>query len=263
MRRIILSLLLLLALSPVLGGCGGSSMGGTETGNTTAVSIRVIGYQSSLLPALTVGGLQVDGALIVLDRLRFRPFSTCQEETEDEGAEDIQVDGPFLVDLLKPSAISGLENIPIPTGRYCRIELVLKKFESPGPMFNRSVQIEGARGDGTPFLMTTEVDEEFKLENESTGFLIEESDPGSVFFIAFDLDRWFDGIDLMDTFIEVSTGGGGEPIILINDVRNQNVQELIEENLKHSADLFEDSDDNDSLDSEEEDSPLATGASVP
>lgn len=259
MRCALVILTLFLALAS---GCS-SATGGTETGNTTAVSIRVIGYQSSLLPALTVGELQVDAAMIVLDRLRFRPFSACQEGTEDEGAEDVQFDGPFLVDLLNPSAISGLEDLQIPTGRYCRIELVLKKLESPGPMFNRSVQIEGARGDGTPFLMTTEVDEEFKLENESTGFLIEEADALSVFFIAFDLDRWFDGVDLMDTFIEVSTGGDGEPIILINDVKNQTVQEIIEENLKHSSELFEDSDDDDGLDPEEEDNPLATGASVP
>ena len=263
MRRFILSLFALLAFSALMGGCGNSATGGTETGNTTAVSIRVIGYQSSSLPALTVGDLEIDRAVIVLDRLRFRPFSACQEGTEDEGAEEIQIDGPFVVDLLNPSAISGLDDIQMPGGRYCRIELVLKKLESAGPMFNRSVQIEGTREDGTPFLMTTEVDEEFKLENETTGFLIEETDPLSVFFIAFDLDRWFDGVDLTDTFIEVSSGGGGEPIILINDSKNQNVQELIEENLKRSAELFEDSDDNESLDPEEEDNPLATGTSVP
>ncbi|HSA58956.1 MAG TPA: hypothetical protein VLJ37_04655 [bacterium] len=262
MRRILSCLFVLLAFAPFMGGCG-SSTGGTETGNTTAVSIRVIGYQSSLLAALTVGDLQVGKAMIVLDRLHFRPFSACQDGSQDEGAQDIQFNGPFVVDLLNAGEISGLEGLQIPTGRYCRIELVLKKLESTGPMFNKSVQIEGARSDGTPFLMTTEVDEEFKLENESTGFLIEEADPLSVFFIAFDLDQWFNGVDLMDTFIEVSSGGGGEPIILINDIKNQTVQELIEENIKHSADLFEDSDDNDSLDPEEEGNPLAIGTSVP
>lgn len=271
MRRALVILTLLLALAS---GCG-SATGGTETGNTTAVSLRVVGYQSSQLaafdlPALTVGALEVDTVFVVLDRLRFRPFSACQDDAEDEGAEEIQIDGPFVVDLLNPDADSGPEGIPVPTGLYCRIELVFKKLEGTlpagidpsDPIVNRSILVEGRRPDGVPFQMTTEVDEEFELENETAGFLISSSPVPQVFFIGFDLDRWFDGVDLMDTFIEVSNGGGGEPIVLINDTKNQNVQELIEENIKRSADLFEDSDDNDSLDPEE-DNPLAIGTSVP
>jgi uncharacterized protein YceK len=275
MRRIFLRLLVLLAFSSFMGGCG-SSTGGTETGNTTAVSIRVIGYQSSQLaaldlPALTVGALEVDTAFVVLDRLRFRPLSACQDGAEDEGAEEFELGGPFVVDLQNPGAISGLEEVSIPTGRYCRIDLVLKKLEGTlpagidpsDPIVNRSILVEGRRQDGIPFQMTTEIDEEFELTNEVTGFSIESSSNSQVFFLGFDLDQWFNGVDLMDTFIEVSSGGGGEPIILINDTKNQNVQELIEENIKHSSDLFEDSDDNGSLDPEEEDNPLAIGTSVP
>ncbi len=260
MRRSLIILMLLLAFAY---GCS-SATGGTETGNTTAVSIRVIGYQSSQLaaldlPALAVDSLEVDTAFIVLDRLRFRPFSICNADVEDEGADDIQFDGPFIVDLLHPEALSGLEDVEIPTGRYCRVELVLKKLEAPGPMSNRSVLIQGSRADDVPFRMTTEVDEEFELQSDETGFVIEAAAPLSVFFIAFDLDQWFNGVDLMDTFIEVSTGGSGEPIILINDTKNQNVQEMIEENIKRSADLFEDSDDDEELDPEEEEDSLAEG----
>lgn len=265
MKRL-LSLLIAVLLTTVVGCTGGGSpaTGGTETGNTTAVSIRVIGYQSSQLaaldlPALTVGSLEVDTAFVVLDRLRFRPLSACQEDGEDEGAEDIRFDGPFVVDLLHPEALSGLEGVAIPTGRYCRIELVLKKLEEAGAMQGRSVLIEGKRADDTPFRMTTEVDEEFKLENETTGFAIEGGGVSSIFFIAFDLDHWFDGVDLSSPSVEVSSG----PIVLIDDDHNEDVQEVIEENLKHSADLFEDSDDDEDLDPEEQENPLAAGTSVP
>lgn len=247
-------------------GCTGTTpaTGGTETGNTTAVSIRIIGYQSSQLaaldlPILTVGDLEVDTAFVVLDHLRFRPFSACQEDEEDEGAEEIRFDGPFIVDLLNPEALSELEGVEIAAGRYCLIEMALKKLEDEsGVMQDRSVLIEGRRSDDTPFTVVTEVDEEFELENEETGFTIEAEGASSVFFIAFDLDRWFEGVDLSSSEIEI-TGGS----ISIDDENNQEAQEEIEENLKHSADLFEDSDDDEDLDPEEQENPLAAGTSVP
>lgn len=270
MRSHLIVLALLLAVTT---GCS-SATGGTETGNTTAVSIRVVGYQSSNLTnlkfsELNVGALSVDAAKVVLDRLRFQPFSICQEGESDEGAQSIQFEGPFVVDLLNPNALSGLENVSLESGRYCKVLLVLKKLEGtlpPGvdpsdPIVNRSVLVEGRRSDGIPFQLVTEVDEEFELSNETTGFPVQASTGLQVYFIAFDLDCWFDGIDLMDPSVEISTADDGTSIIFINDTKNQHIQEGIEENIKHSADLFEDSDDNESLDSEDE--PLASGVAVP
>ena len=123
--------------------------------------------------------------------------------------------------------------------------------------------MEGARADETPFEVTTELDEEFKLENEITGFSIEASTAVKVLFIAFDLDQWFSGINLSDPSIEVSTDGSGNPIILINDEKNEETQERIEDNIKFSADLFEDKDDDEDLDSEEQADSLAAGEAVP
>ena len=252
-------------------GCGGrGSTGGTETGNATTVSLRVIGYQSSQLAALTVNDMNITTAKVVLDRIRFRPFSVCQDDGEE--IDDIEFNGPFVVDLLNPSAVSGLEEIELPTGQYCRIELVLKKLEegnlpsgvsASDPMVGRSILMEGARADETPFEVTTELDEEFKLENEITGFSIEASTAVKVLFIAFDLDQWFSGVDLSGPSIEVSTDGSGNPIILINDEKNEETQERIEDNIKFSADLFEDKDDDEDLDSEEQADSLAAGEAVP
>jgi hypothetical protein len=256
------------------GGCGGrGTTGGTETGNATTVSLRVVGYQSSAFEgsALTLNNLEVTTAKIVLDRIRFRPLSVCEDDDGEEG-DDIRFDGPFIVDLLNPSAISGLEEISLPTGQYCRIELVFKKLESGNipsgvspndPMVGRSILIEGSRSDDIPFEMTTEIDEEFKLENETTGFSIEASTTVRTFFIAFDLDQWFDGIDLSDPSIEVSEDSEGNPIILINDEQNEETQERIEDNIKFSADLFEDSDEDEDLDPEEQEDSLAAGEAVP
>lgn len=281
MSKLLLFIAAIASLLLSQAGCSGGTpaTGGTETGNTTALSIRVVGYRSSQLvplglpglPALTVGDLEITTAEVVLDRLTFQPFSACDSGGESEGAEEIRFDGPFVVDLLDPTALSGLEDVAIAAGRYCKIQLVFKKLEgdlpsgvSPSdPIVNRSILIEGDRSDGTNFQMTTEIDEEFKLENEATGFLIDAASGVRIFFIAFDLDQWFTGVDLADPSVDVSTDGSGQPLILINDANNETIQETIEENMKVSADLFKDSDEDEQLDPEEEEDSLAEGATLP
>ncbi len=260
-----LAVIVFLLLSGGVGGC--SSTGGTETGNTQA-SLRIIGYQSSQLvtlglSSLTVGSLEVTTARVVLDRIHFRPFAACNDEGDSEGAQEIQFDGPFVVDLLNPAVLSGLEDVSLAPGRYCRIEMVFKQTDSSDPILNRSILVIGARADGTPFQMSTEVDEEFELKNETTGFLIEAVSDLAVFFIGFDLDRWFLGINLFDPSVEVSSDPGGEPLILINDDVNEEIQEQIEDNIKISAGLFEDQDGDEDLDLNEEEDSLADGKATP
>jgi hypothetical protein len=273
-KAVLVSLIgLFLMASFFLLGCGGS-IGGTETGNATAISLRVIGYQStqfqSPLTTLTVNGLEVTTARVVLDRIRFRPFSGCQNNASDDSSEEeVEFNGPFVIDLLDPMAVSGLENLIVPTGRYCRVELTFKKLELPegvdsdDPIVNRSILIEGNRFDGTSFQLVTEQDEKFRLENETTGFLITSSSEVAVLFIAFDLDQWFQGIDLSNPSVQISKDESGHPIILINDVSNEKLQETIEDNIKLSAALFEDEDEDEDLDPAEEEDSLAAGESVP
>lgn len=247
-------------------GDGTSGVGGTEAGNAGAVSLRVIAYQSSTLATLTVGNLEIDTAQVVLDQFEFRPFSNCGGEGSEDG-EDLRIEGPFVVDLLNPEAISGLEEVEISEGRYCRIDLEFDKLEDDelpegvdpsDPIAGRSIYIAGTRGDGTRFQMTTEVDEEFELKNEETGFLIDESILNGILFIAFDLDQWFSGVNLSDPSVEVSNG-----VILINDDQNEEIQETIEDNIKFSADLFEDSDKDEDLDPDEREDSLAAGTTTP
>jgi hypothetical protein len=255
----------------LLAGCGGPLQGGTESGNPTKLSIKIVGYQSSELQgsgskAITVGSLNIDTAKVVLDELRFRPFSACQNGEEE--VNDVLINGPFVVDLLHPTIITGLENVQVLAGKYCRIELILKKLndeEVPStvdpsdPIVNRSIIIEGKRGDGTPFSMMTEFDEEFKLENETTGFEVGPSFGVQDLIIAFDFDQWFLSLNLFDPQVEISNDENNDPIIMIDDNSNENIQETVEDNVKRSADLFEDKDNDDELDVNELDSSLAEG----
>lgn len=266
MNKILITMSLVWILAACGSGGGSSATGGTEAGNAGTVSLRVIAYQSSTLATLTVNNLEIDTAQVVLDQLEFRPFSNCGGEGSEDG-EDLRIEGPFVVDLLNPEAISGLEEVKISEGRYCRIDLEFDKLEDDelpegvdpsDPIAGRSIYIAGMRGDGTRFQMTTEVDEEFELENEETGFLIDESILNGILFIAFDLDQWFSGVNLSDSSVEVSNG-----MILINDDQNEEIQETIEDNIKLSADLFEDEDGNEELDRDEQEDSLAAGGSTP
>jgi hypothetical protein len=245
--------------------------GGTESGNPTKLSIKVIGYKSSELKnsvskTIDVKDIHIDTAKVVLDRLRFRPFEAC--ENDEKEISDILINGPFVVDLLQPASTTGLEDIEIPAGTYCRIELIFKKLnteevpstvDQSDPIINRSILIEGTRADGTPFSLETEFDEEFKIENKSTGFEVGPIFGATDLIIAFDFDEWFMSLDLFDPQVEISNDEYDSPIIMIDDDSNENIQETVEDNVKRSADLFEDVDNDDQLDVDELDSSLAEG----
>lgn len=250
---------------------GNAGSGGTETGNSAAtVTIRVVGYRSSELispsvDTLAIEGNEIDAAWIVLDRLRFVPFGADSEEGI------VEFGGPFIVNLVDPSPIAGLENLEIPPGRYSRLRLTFKKLppdSSPAeigpddPLLNRSLLVTGSRVDEMPFEVSTETNLEFQLRNETNGFEINSRNTATVLMIAFDLDHLLDGVDLDDETVEVSTQENGESIVYVNNRHNQGIHQRIEQNLKLSADLFEDK-GNDELDPDEASRSLASGSSAP
>jgi len=247
--KILVLILCLLALAP----CG-SSTGGTETGNTQPVSLRPIGYQSSRflqsagMMGLVVGNLALTQAQMVLDQVTFRPASFCNTSGENNGASEASFAGPFVLDLLDPQIIPGLENLPIAPGQYCQLGLTFKELQF-------SVFLTGARADGTPFQMTAILNDTFDV-NTPDGFSIEPSPTTLILFIAFDLDDWFQGVDLSDPSIEVSTGPDGNPIIYLSETQNPSAQGKIVENIQDSPDLFGDRNGNNNLDQDEQDNPL-------
>lgn len=257
----------------------GCAQGGTEFGNPSKLNISVLGYQSSQLQAsqlqaaqlqamgmatLTVNDLTIDVAQVVLGRLKFLPFSVCA--TGLEGEDETELTGPFVVDLLQTATIDALEGVTVPDQLYCRIEVRLEKLEGnimDNSIVGRSVLIQGTRADATPFQLSLEIDEEFKLENETTGFEVDGTLTPKRLFIAFDLDQWFDGVDLSDPGVEISSDGQGGSIIFIDDGHNTVIHEQIIKNIELSSELFEDKDNDDMLDQAEQADPLAQGETLP
>ncbi len=233
--------------------------GGSEVGNPQMVELRVAGIDSTarLNARALSGGLSLTEARLVLSELRFRPLSACASSTQE--GNDIRFQGPYVADLLTDSAIPKFGSSEIPSGDYCRIELKLDKLssdESPvgpsDPIVNHSVIAKGSVLGGTPFKVTLEIDQEFRLEN-ATGFPIG-SHGSSIFFLAFDLENWFKGVDLASL---PETGG----TILVDKDHNQEWLDTITLNIKQSARLFQDQNDDGTLEDSERqtDDILATG----
>lgn len=247
----------------------GNLEGGSEAGNPAPVTVDVVGYSSSeskqvKLLTLPANNITVDLAQINIQRFRFRPFSFCQGESESNG--EIRFEGNFVVDLLDMEFSPELAGVTIPRDTYCKIEIRLAPLDEsvdPGnPISGKSVLITGSRSDGIPFMVQLEEDEEFELENEITGFVIDPSLSLNSFFIAFDLDLWFAGVNLSDPSIEISQDPQGHQVIFIDEVHNTDIRNIIIENLETSGDLFEDKNDNGELDVEEQEDSLAEGKTI-
>ena len=88
------------------------------------------------------------------------------------------------------------------------------------PLAGKSVVISGERGDGTPFQVTLNKDEEFELKNENTGFELSFSKRDRTSLIAFDLDQCLTMSTLMLSDIE-NQPGSRWPIYHLNRRRPQ------------------------------------------
>ena len=206
---------------------------------------------------------------------------------EEEQQNEIEYEGPFLVNLLTDEISPEPELIDILPGLYEEIELKIDKIEddetdddstplvtADDPIYGYSIYIEGTYTgtiDGTQynnllFVLAYEFDEEvtFSGSDESLGFTIEDAAFNSL-IIAFRLNKWFnfsdtetnsDEVDFND--LTVTTGASGNEVRLDENVEaslSQKVREVIKENIKHSADYGKDEDENGELESNEDDDP--------
>jgi hypothetical protein len=232
-----------------------SNQTGTDTGNPTAVSVRFAGLQAP--------GVTLTEARIVLKAIDLDPVSVCQAEAElgdfETPDESSDLPGPFVVDLLAGITIPDTETFSIPAGFYCEMDVEFDRLEpedvpegiaGDDPIVGLALLVRGARGDGTPFLLRLSRDDRFKLEASSpTGFLIK-NNVLTPFFVRFDLNAWFSGVDLDAAAVTDGT-------ILLDDAANADLKALILENIKRAAQLFLDLDGDGALEADESADTLA------
>jgi hypothetical protein len=176
-----------LATIAVLCGCAP-----TETGNPGGehgvVVLRLSAYTSdpvAVAIGASEGGLGVTRASLQVDSVY---VTSCDPTT---GAEHVEVGR--VVDLRAGGTVE------IEAGEACGLSVVMASASDAGaPAFS----VEGARADGVPVLLTSQVEAAVSVAPASGALALSE---GSAPFFAFDLSAWLGGLGL-DSVAPDATG---------------------------------------------------------
>ena len=226
-----------------LAGCGGGEGGGdgvgstgTDVGNPVVVDLQFAAYDLVLEEAA------VDQATIEVERVRLRPADDC------EGGAEIELEGPFQLDLLDPRGADQLAGLPLDARAWCRIEMTWHRDEAS----DTAIRVAGRAG-GDRFEIRSRKNDELRIESlDEDGFTVDQAT--SALFVAFDMATWLDGVDL--------AGADREPdgAIAVSEDSNRDLLERFEENVESATRLFPDGDGDGALGDDEHDDSDALGA---
>jgi hypothetical protein len=212
---------------------------GTETGNPVV-------DLSFALEQAPVGGDEITGAWVSVERIRLRNAADCN------GSAEVEILGPLAIDLLAQQPPPALQDIEVRGGGYCRFEFAFHVSsealppEIPAALDGRSLLIEGTRADGTPFVLRSDRSGDLRLDAvDEAGFPI--SSATKTLFVAFQEEALFAGIDL--DLAEVGVDG----VIRIESGQNDDLLNLFEANLDAALRLFDDDDGDGALEAGEND----------
>jgi hypothetical protein len=225
---------------------------GTEVGNPqedASVSVEFKGVEQPRPSALTLSsGVRIDEAWLVFSESSVELASSCDEDDE------IDVDQPFVVELVSGSELPTPNMFTRPRANYCRFELEVAALTVdelpagvPDDLDATSLWVRGARADGTPFVLRSQVETTIEL----AGDIALTGDRESL-IVAFAVDRWFEdaGLDAAE----------GTDEIAIDDENNVDVLEAVNGNIAGSALLLRDSNDDGAAQASELAAPIADSA---
>ncbi len=165
----------------------------------------------------------------------------------DSIASDIDLEGPFEVDLMKngdPLSTTIVQNVELPQAAYDEIEFKFRESENPiSEMLGKSILVEGTIGE-TPFVFWTDEEIEVDIEFEK-GVFLEEAEM-AIITVSFDVMNLFNpaagGID-----ISSATDGNDNGIIEIypeDPDGNEDLADQLWDKLEDIIEAFEDQYDN-------------------
>lgn len=215
----------LLLLTALLVGCdGGSVNGGTDSGNAMDVDMGVVGSTGRTRATPS----QITQAWIGLEMVR---PNLCDEPADDDEGPRWLPDA--AIDLVGGVSL-GLERLP--TGDYCSIEVKIGRREDNGSPLGDELALilEGTTTRGTPFVIHLPDEIEFRVDDSSATAISARAETiGAV--LEFDLSRWIAEVDLDG--LPLTDG-----VAIIDEHRNGDLLEEIEEAVSRSASVFVDDD---------------------
>ncbi|MCU4155040.1 hypothetical protein J1N10_03580 [Carboxylicivirga sp. A043] len=155
---------------------------------------------------------------------------------------DVELEGPFLIDLLSADAITGIDlaSVNVPNAIYEEIEFEFEQYdkEEPAEMTNNTIVASGTY-EGTPFTIISEEKLEIELEYEN-GYTLDGAD--SRLFIDLNLGNLKTLVAAIDFSGAITEEDGS---ILITKDKNDNILEQFEDAIEDSFDIDEDDEEDD------------------
>jgi len=239
-RTVSIPVAVLLALTTA--ACDSTDTGRQAMGisfSTKAAALAVASAQPASFNITVTNGantLVITKAQLVLRELELKlsATSTCEQGTVEDSCEEIEL-GPMLIDLPVTDAVLTPITTQVPAGTYREIEFDIRRpgtdpadvaFVTTNPNFNNvSIRVEGTYN-GTPFVFTSELDQEVQIDFNPPVVITEGNNNAT---IAVNIRSWFTNAD--GTLISPATANPGQPNASI-----------VSEKIKVSLRAFEDDD---------------------
>lgn len=218
--------------------------GGENMNGNLQVSFTATGSQTSSASHLRLSeAVTVEEFKINIEEIEIEFDDNDPMFENDSVASDIELQGPFEIDLIKNGDIltKTISGVTIPSAIYKEVEFKFRENELPSSaMFEKSVVIKGTYN-GVPFEFWT--DEEIEVEVEFEENFTYEEGQAALLRLVFDISLLFDpakgGIDLAD-----ARDGNEDGILQIHPDDpdgNEDLSKAIWDRIEDIIDAFEDS----------------------
>ncbi len=242
-------LLVIFALS----ACVGTDVGNPqdEPEEDAEVELHFSGYEQTTSNALVLEErTRIDSAWIVLDEFQFQQSSNCGEDGERNVTE------PLVIDLLAGEPTYEPPFFIKQVGEYCRLDIGFARVgadqlprSAPERLADHAIVVEGERADGVAFSIQGDFDDRLHLTGALQSFELEEGRQSLI--VGFALNAWIDEGELGDIEDE-------DPIVIDSANHRELLDDFYKE-VKRSAGLFRDENDNAKLDPDEQRDSMAEG----
>lgn len=154
---------------------------------------------------------------------------------------DLELHGPFLLDLASGNTSIDIANVDVPNNVYDKVQFELNKdTDSNSPIYGKSIEIQGDIN-GVPFIFWTDAEEEMEINFSALNTNIVVNGTTTTTTINFDLSAIFGAASTID--FSAAVDGNADGVIEIspdNIDGNADLADLIKNLLKEDTDLEND-----------------------
>ncbi len=200
--------------------------------NTTSKS----GETAKNLSNVTITSFKIN-----IREIEFEIDDDDDDDTMEELYSEIELEGPFELDLSNGSTAIDITSVDLPNNVYDEIEFDLhKSTDSQSDLYGKSIEIKGEIN-GVPFVFWHDTEEEFEVDYNNNSVDVVVDGTSVVTTVNFDLSIIFGAASNID--FSTATDADQDGVIEINpndDDGNNDLADFIKNLLEESSDLLDD-----------------------